>query len=78
MKLHHFSNLYGWAMSQKMPMKDFRWVDKEVVDRVKAEHIAKLNPEGNTGYIFEIDAEIPQEIHDRCVSICITYYFKSW
>ena len=65
-------------MSQKMPMKDFRWVDKEVVDRVKAEHIAKLNPEGNTGYIFEIDAEIPQEIHDRCVYICITYYFKSW
>ena len=54
-------------MGQKMPMRDFKWIDNNVVAQVKAEHIAKLNPDGNKGYIFEIDAKIPQELHDRYI-----------
>lgn len=74
---YNFSNLYGWAMSQKMPMRDFKWVDPEIVAKVTTEHIAKLHPNGKNGYIFEIDAEIPHKLQDRyyipCVCILVVY-----
>ena len=52
-------------MSQKIPMRDFEWVKDEVVAKVKPQHIAMLDPNADTGYIFEVDVEIPREIHDR-------------
>ena len=52
-------------MSQKVPMKDFKWVDQGIVDSLTATDIMKLDPNGDTGYVLEVDVEIPTEIHDR-------------
>ena len=47
------NNLYGWAMSKKLPTKGFEWMsDKELKDW-------KKHP-----CISEVDLEYPQELHD--------------
>jgi hypothetical protein len=56
------NNLYGWAMSQYLPEKDFEW-DEPV--RFNETVICQLNPSGTTGHIFEVDLEYPQELHDK-------------
>ena len=52
-------------MSQKVPMKDFKWVGQGIVDNLTTEDIMKLDPTGDTGYVLEVDVEIPTEIHDK-------------
>ena len=52
-------------MSQKVPMSNFKWVEDEVVKALTVQDIMCLDPNSDTGFVFEIDAEIPQEIHDR-------------
>ncbi|XP_076278023.1 uncharacterized protein LOC143207955 [Lasioglossum baleicum] len=53
------NNLYGWAMSQPLPHRDFRWV--EDIDNFNIESIPIDSP---VGYILEVDLEYPREIHD--------------
>ena len=52
------NNLYGWAMTQYLPYKEFTWVspDKEVLD---------VPDDSNFGYILEVDLEYPQDLHDK-------------
>ena len=52
-------NLYGWAMSEKMPYKDFKWVDVE-----SAPPLEEITSDGDLGYILEVDLEYPNELHD--------------
>ena len=56
------NNLYGWAMSQSLPMDMFGWGDPEVYERGEIDW-AKLTPEAHIGYILEVDLEYPQELH---------------
>ena len=53
------NNLYGWAMSEKMPYKDFRWVDIENTPSVE-----EMLLDDELGYILEVDLEYPSELHD--------------
>jgi len=48
------NNLYGWAMSQPLPVGDFRWEEGDV-------DITSL-PE-DEGLILEVDLEYPEELH---------------
>ena len=48
-------------MSQKLPYKDFEWVDDKKVANLKPE---KINPDGDTGYILQVDLGCPKELHD--------------
>ena len=52
------NNLYGWAMSEKMPYKDFRWVD------VASLSLEEMLLDEDLGYILEVDLEYPSELHD--------------
>ena len=53
------NNLYGWAMSQPLPTKNFQWVrDPESIDYMA------VAPDASTGYILEVDLDYPAEIHD--------------
>ena len=52
------NNLYGWAMSQKLPTGDFRWVKCPWLINLDSydENSAK-------GLILEVDLEYPKELH---------------
>ena len=49
------NNLYGWAMSQKLPTHGFKWID---VNKFK---VIKLL-DTNQGYIFEVDLVYPETL----------------
>ena len=49
------NNLYGWAMSQKLPSGDFRWIPSPDLDSYD-ENSAK-------GLILEVHLEYPPELH---------------
>ncbi|KAK3748543.1 hypothetical protein QZH41_001377 [Actinostola sp. cb2023] len=54
------NNLYGWAMSQPLPVGNFRWVENcHTLEGTITEHPAD-SPEG---YILEVDLEYPVELH---------------
>ena len=46
------NNLYGWAISQKLPVNNFEWV--EDVSRINEEFIKNYNENSNKGYILEV------------------------
>jgi hypothetical protein len=55
------NNLYGWSMSEQLPVGKFRWLDDEEIDRLDITQIADV---GDTGYVLEVDLEYPENIHD--------------
>ena len=56
------NNLYGWAMSQKLPVNNFKWV--EDTSKINEEFIKNYNENSNKGYILEIDVKYPKKLHD--------------
>ena len=52
------NNLYGWAMSQPLPTGGFKCVD------IRIDQIHELSKKEDYGYILEVDAKYPTEIHD--------------
>ena len=61
------NNLYGWAMSQPLPYKDFKWLDCENINKTPKEWIQHFNAIYQMkckGYLLEVDLEYPSELHD--------------
>ena len=54
------NNLYGWAMSKPLPMRDFKW--KRVMP-TEEEILAKKEENARNGWILEVDLEYPPELH---------------
>ena len=55
------NNLYGWAMKQLLPLKDFRWLTEEEWRLID---FASVDTQSDLGWILEVDLEYPEEIHD--------------
>ena len=55
------NNLYGWAMSQYLPTHDFQWLSEEDIRHLDVDAVPDC---GETGYVFEVDLEYPNELHD--------------
>src|SRR5690606_23052152 len=55
------NNLYGWAMANYLPYKNFKW---ESANEFDEEKIMKLEDESDIGYFFEVDLDYPKELHD--------------
>ena len=53
------NNLYGWAMSEPLPTKGFKWMTKEELQDWKK----FLDCEGQ-GCILEVDLKYPEELYD--------------
>ena len=52
------NNLYGWAMSQPLPVDEFKWI--------KESELQNWNNLGEgEGCILEVDLEYPKELHDN-------------
>ena len=56
------NNLYGWAMSQKLPVNNFKWVDD--TSKINEEFITNYNENSYKGYILEVDVKYPKKLHD--------------
>ena len=49
------NNLYGWAMSQKLPINGFKWVKKFL--KFNERFIKSYNENSNIGYFLEVGVE---------------------
>ena len=58
------NNLYGWAMSKKLPVNEFKWLDSDKINEINKEFIKKYNENDNKGYIFEVDVKYPKRLHE--------------
>ena len=59
------NNLYGWAMSQSLPTKGFKWMKDLTVSSVINILDKNRNPLVKKGYIFEVDLDYPEELWER-------------
>ena len=55
------SNLYGWAMTQYLPYGGFKWVTKKEISKL---NLSLIRGDSLSGYIFELDLEYCDELHD--------------
>ena len=56
------NNFYGWAMSQKLPVRSFKW-EKNMLKFTK-EFIKIFDEDSDKGYILEVDFKYPKKLHD--------------
>ena len=56
------NNLYGWAMSQKLPVDGFKW--KENISKSNEDFIQNYDEDSNKEYIPEVHVEYPKNLHD--------------
>ena len=54
------NNLYGWAMTQKLPTHGFKWID---VDKPSVLKLLEKK-DTNQGFIFEVDLDYPSSLWD--------------
>ena len=54
------NNLYGWAMSQKLPTSGFRWV--EDLSQFNEDFIKKYDENSYIGYFLEVDINYSKEL----------------
>ena len=54
------NNLYGWAMSQKLPVNGFKWVKRLL--KFNERFIKKYDENSNKGYFLEVDVKYPKNL----------------
>ena len=54
------NNLFGWAMSKKLPVNGFKWIDN---NEINEEFIKNYNENDNKGYILEVDVKYLKRLH---------------
>ena len=55
------NNLYGWAMSQYLPIGNFKWMNDKEISKID---LGKYKAYGKKGLILEVDLEYPRELHN--------------
>ena len=55
------NNLYGWAMTEKLPIHGFEWLNE---NKLSINNVIKILNKNitNHGYVFEVDLEYPKEL----------------
>ena len=56
------NNFYGWAMSQKLPVNNFKWI--EDTSKINEKFIKNYYENSGKGYILEVDVKYLKELHD--------------
>ena len=57
------NNLYGWAMSQKLPLDNFKWIEKDDLLKFNENFIKNYDENSDKGYLLEVDIEYPKNLH---------------
>ena len=55
-------NLYGWAMSLKLSVGNFKWIEKDDISKFDEKFIKIYDENSNKGYILEVDVEYLENI----------------
>ena len=61
LKYWDVNNLYGWAMSQKLPVNNFEWI--EDTSQFNEDFIKNCNEESDEGYFLE-DVQYPEKLQE--------------
>ena len=56
------NNLYGWAMSQNLPVNGFKWVKD--LSEFNEIFIRNYNENSDKGYFLEEDVDYPKRLFD--------------
>ena len=56
------NNLYGWAMSQKLPVHSFKWLTNKEIENLYNNQIVQVWEK--MPCILEVDLSYPEELHD--------------
>ena len=82
------NNLYGWAMSKKLPVNGFKWINNKEINE---DFIKNYDENNDKGYIFEVDFKYPKRLHDlhsdlpflsepmdinKCTKLVCNLYYK--
>ena len=54
------NNLYGWAMSQKLPLDRFEWVKN--LSKFNEDFIKECDENSDKGYFLDVDVEYPKSL----------------
>ena len=58
------NNLYGWAMSKKLPVNGFKWLDSDKINEINEDFMKNYDENNDKGYIFEVDVKYPKRFHE--------------
>ena len=61
LKYWDVNNLYGWAVSQKLPVYKFEWIEQ--TSQFNEDFIKSYNEESDEGYFLEVDVQYPEKLH---------------
>ena len=56
------NNLYGWAMSQKLPVNEFEWVVD--ISQFNEDFMKSYNEESDEESFLEVDVQYPERLHE--------------
>ena len=56
------NNLYGWAMSQKLPVSNFGWIKD--ASQFNKDFIKNYNEESDEEYFLEVDVQYLKKLHE--------------
>ena len=62
LKYWDLHNLYGWAVSQKLSINSFEWM--EVTSFFNEDFIKNYNEENDEEYFSEVDIQYPEKLHE--------------
>ena len=62
LKYWEVNNLYGWAMSDKLPVNKFEWIEETT--QFNEDFIKNYNEERDEGYFLEVDVQYPEKLHE--------------
>ena len=62
LKYWDVNNLYGWAMSKKLLVNKFEWI--EYTSQFNEDFIKNYNEESDEGYFLEVEVQYPEKLHE--------------
>ena len=57
------NNLYGWAISQELPIDGFRLFEEDDISKFDKKFKKNHDENSDKGYILEVDVEYPKSLH---------------
>ena len=55
--------MYGWAISKKLPLRNFKWIEKDDVSKFDEKFIRNYDENSDKGYILEVAVEYLKQIY---------------